>query len=615
VRFRRRLPYELVFIVLLASPATVHGQPAAVFDTPEKLWRDFDPQSPDLDIESLKKWEENGASFEKLRFTSERESGGKVRVFAIRGAPREGARLPGILHIHGGGQTASLEWVRFWAKRGYVCVTFDYTGPWAGRKEYTDWGPIKQGNLTDAQGGLMFRPNARASSFFHWAVAARRALTLLSYHPKVDRDRLGVFGVSVGGTLCWIVAGTDERVKAVVPIYGCGYNYDRKKTVWGFPDLNPALVLFNRVLAPEGYASSIRAPLLFLDATNDFHGWMDNAYEILAQTHVTRRLAFTPRYNHHVDAAQAANLPAWMDWQLRGGPPFPDDPRLELRIVPDADPTASVLPDDARHVERVDVYYALGEKPPPNRFWRHVSTTRTANAWKARLPILKSNDKFQAFANVRYQSGVCLSTNLARRLSTAGPRGEPLASLKWSASPKAEGDEPGAPFVFARASTDPLSPTPYFLRSEDRTNPDAVCLNPALFGKHIPFGILSHYIGDPGYAGRKGMSLAFEYQGDFIVDHSVSTPGDVKKSETPSAGLTIEVTSHDWTPLARHYTAHIETQSPAAEWHPVALSVSQFRTADGKPLQSWRDLDKLEIRGTTTKEQPPRFRRFHWVSP
>ena len=615
MRFWRRLPYELVFIALLASPARVRSQPAAVYDTPAKLWRDFDPQSPDLDVESIKKWEENGASFEKLRFTSEREAGGKVRVFAIRGAPLEGARLPGILHIHGGGQTASLEWVRYWAKRGYVSVTFDYTGPWAGRQEYTDWGPIKQGNLTDAQGGLMFRPTARASSFFHWAMAARRALTLLSYHPKVDRDRLGIFGVSVGGTLCWIVAATDERVKTAVPIYGCGYNYDRKRTAWGFPDLNPALVLFNRVLAPEAYASSIRSPLLFLDATNDFHGWMDNAYEILAQTHVTRRVAFTPGYNHHIDAAQAADLPAWMDWQLRGGPPFPADPKLELRILPDVDPIATVLPDDARHVGRVDVYYALGEKPSPNRFWRHVRSTRATNSWRANLPLLKSTDKFQAFANVRYQSGVCLSTNLGRRLSTAGPGREPRASLQWSASPKVDGEEPGAPFVFARASTDPLSPTPYFVRAEDGTDADAVCLNPALFGKHIPFGIVSHYIGDPAYVGRMGTSLAFEYQGEFVVDQSSPTPADAKQMETPRTGLTIEVTSRDWTPLARRYTAHVETQSPAAEWHQVALSVSQFRTADGKALQNWGDLDKIEIRGTTTKENPPRFRRFHWVSP
>ena len=75
-----------------------------------------------------------GIALEKLRFTSERDEGGKVRVFAIRGRRETDSSLPGILHIHGGGQTASLDWVRYWAKRGYVCVTFDYTGPWAGAK-------------------------------------------------------------------------------------------------------------------------------------------------------------------------------------------------------------------------------------------------------------------------------------------------------------------------------------------------------------------------------------------------------------------------------------------------------------------------------------------------
>jgi dienelactone hydrolase len=605
-------------ICLVLFPTSAFGQ-TTVFDTPEKLWRDFNPESPDLEIESLKKWQEDGVAFEKLRFTSERESGGKVRVFAIRGAPLAGARLPGILHIHGGGQTASLDWVRFWTKRGYVCVTFDYTGPWAGRKEFTDWGPIKQGNLTDAQGGLMFRPTARSSSFFHWALAARRALTLLSYHPKVDRDRLGIFGVSIGGTLCWIVAATDERVKTSVPIYGCGRNYDRRKTIWGFPELNRDLMLFNRVLAPEAYAASIRGPVLFLGATNDFHGWMDDAYQILSETHVTRRLAFTPHYNHHIDEGQAANLPAWMDWQLRGGPPFPEEPKIELNLAAEADPVATIHPDDPRHVSQVDIYYTLGDKPPPNRFWRHAQTTRTTTGWQANLPLMKPNDKVRAFANVFYQSGVCLSTNLVRQFSSGDRQNEPLATLKWSASPNVAGEEAGAPFVFAAASTDPVRAIAYFVCPKDPADRDVVCVNPALFGNRIRFGIVSHYIGDPGYVGRDGMSLAFEYQGEFVQDKSQPASADGKKDEAEKGGLTIQVTAHDWTPLARRYTAHVDTDhvdtvTPSNAWHTATLSVAQFQEPKGKPLRNWRELDKIEIRGTTTKQNPPRFRHFHWVS-
>ena len=174
------------------------------------------------------------------------------------------------------------------------------------------------------------------------------------------------------------------------------------------------------------------------------------------------------------------------------------------------------------------------------------------------------------------------------------------------------GDEAAAPFVFARANTDPNVATSYFVRPDDPADRDAVCINPAIFGKKINFGILTHAIGDPGYAGGDGMSFAFEYQGDFIPGNSLSS-GDGKQSEAEAGGLTIEVIAHDWTPLAQHYTAHVDADPAEGKWHSVALSVSQFRSKQGKPLQSWRGLDKLEIRGTATKENPPRFRQFHWA--
>ena len=52
------------------------------------------------------------------------------------------------------------------------------------------------------------------SGWFHWALAGRRALTVLARNPAVNPERLGIFGISMGGTLCWLVAGSDERVKA-----------------------------------------------------------------------------------------------------------------------------------------------------------------------------------------------------------------------------------------------------------------------------------------------------------------------------------------------------------------------------------------------------------------
>ena len=70
------------------------------------------------------------------------------------------------------------------------------------------------------------------------------------------------------------------------------------------------------------------------------------------------------------------------------------------------------------------------------------------------------------------------------------------------------------------------------------------------------------------------MSLAFEYNGEFVADN-----GDANLR-----GLTIEMTAHDWTPLARRYTASLATGSAVREWRTAKFSLSQFHTAEGKPL-------------------------------
>jgi hypothetical protein len=79
-------------------------------------------------------------------------------------------------------------------------------------------------------------------------------------------------------------------------------------------------------------------------------------------------------------------------------------------------------------------------------------------------------------------------------------------------------------------------------------------------------------------------------------------------------GLTVQLTANDKTPRARSYTAHVDPKLSAAHWQPVVLSPADFHSADGQTLPNWRDLDKIELRGVTSKQGPPRFARFHWVN-
>jgi dienelactone hydrolase len=584
-----------LFLILLAGLALAPGAGArppvddGAVRSPAALWQGYDPEALPLEVERLRAWEEEGCALAAVRFTGEAVDGGKTRVFAFQGAPVGSPRgLAGILHIHGGGQTASAAWVKFWAKRGYACVSFDFCGPWEGRTEFTDWGSVAHANMAQAAGGFQVHPTPRASSWFHWAVAARRALTLLARHPAVDPARLGIFGISVGGNLTWLVAGSDRRVKAAVPIYGSGYNHDDRFADWGFGPLSPDLRLFKQTLSPEAHAPYVTCPVLHLDATNDHHAKLDASDEILGAVAAPTRQAFTPRYVHHVEPEQGADLPRWMDWHLRGGAPFPASPEVRLALDDTGVPVATVrVPEGVPR--RVEVFYSLGERWPPARYWRSAGAQRRGDRWEAALPVVEAWEPLLAFANVHDEGGICLSSRLARAIP--GQLGRARATLAASME-LAQGRGGLEPWFFVPAYTDPNLTATYLRVGQDETGP-YLTFDPVLFGDPLRFNIATHLPGDPQFTGPAGAALSFMARGDFGAE-----------------GLTVRITEAEWTPRARTYRAR--APAPGTGWRTVTLALADFADAGGQHPAGWTAVQRLQVEGAAPRADPPRFRGFRW---
>jgi dienelactone hydrolase len=571
-----------------SSVAALADEPPIL--SPADLWRGYDPTALPLDVEILSAWDEEACHYEKLRFTAEVIDGTPIRVFTLRGSPLEGDRLPGILHIHGGGQTASQEWVRFWARRGYACVSFDFCGPLPGRTEFTDWKPLTHGNMADAAGGLQVAPTPRNSSWYHWTLASRRALTLLADTPRVDSGRLGIFGISVGGTLCWMVAGADDRVRTAAPIYGCGYNYDRRKAVWGWGDLSPELSLWQQAVSSEAHAPYIRCPIMLLNATNDFHGWMDNGPEILGAVPTTTRVAYSPNWNHHITAREGVNLPAWMDWQLRDGPAFPAAPTVEVALDADGVPSAVVDADATEPIERIEVYYALGDQAPPNRFWRRVEARFDGHTWRAALPVMHVWQRAWTFANVYYMRPLCLSSNLLPFVpGQLGPARSTLDHSALLTVPLA--------WRYGSAHTDPSIERTYVLPPRDAEDAGALRLNAELFGPRVTLRASSNYLADPQFAGRPGTWLVFDYQGRF------------------DAGLKTSVVSRNWTPLTKTWHVQLPADEFTGESGTIRIAPERFQTDAGERLSTWDNLDTLQFEGEAAGDPAPVLRRFRWEAP
>jgi dienelactone hydrolase len=559
----------------------------------EDLWRGFDPEALPLEVEPIRTWEELGGVFQTLRFTGELVKDAKVHVFAIQGAPRGGKQMPGVLHIHGGGQTASLEWVRFWVKRGYVCVSFDFCGRLEKRIDFTDWGPLKHGNMAEAGGGFQLRPTPRESSWYHWALVSRRALTLLAHHPQADPNRLGVFGVSVGGSLTWMIVGSDPRVKAAVPIYGCGYNYDRRNARWGILIPNDDYNLFQRVLSPEAHAPHVSCPILFLSATNDGHGLMDRAYDALGATTGPAYQAFSPRTDHHVEPREGRDLPLWMDWHLKGGAPWPKSPGLKLTLDNNGIPSAIATPDAQADVSDVEVYYCLGDKRPQIRFWRRAEAVRQGVEWRASLDVMDAWDDLHVFANVTYRGGICLSTSLLHAIPAQ--IGKARATLAWQ--PALDHGKGGLEhWKFHGAYTDPSMDWTHLKNSRDENVGPFIALNAEKMGDPLPVQLYTHIIGDPQFQGRVGLALAFQMRGSFTEE-----------------GLTVTVTEEDRSLRARSFAAKIPKKDLEPGWREIVLPLSRFQDKEGHSPNRWQDLDRLEIRGKGAQRDPPQFARFRWA--
>ena len=106
---------------------------------------------------------------------------------------------------------------------------------------------------------------------YHAVAAVLRGHALLAAREEVDRDRIGVTGISWGGYLTCIVAGLDDRLKVAVPVYGCGFLHENSAWIPRFEKMSPEQR--DRWVAnfdPSRYLPGVRAPILFVNGTNDF---------------------------------------------------------------------------------------------------------------------------------------------------------------------------------------------------------------------------------------------------------------------------------------------------------------------------------------------------------
>jgi len=123
-------------------------------------------------------------------------------------------KVPAILNVNGhvGPLGKAVEYKQ---KR---CINFAKHGILALNVEWLAYGELAEGENQHWFGAHLDLVGANALGVFF--LEMRRALDYLYNHPHVDRNRLGMTGLSGGGWQTIVLSALDERVKVAVPVAG-----------------------------------------------------------------------------------------------------------------------------------------------------------------------------------------------------------------------------------------------------------------------------------------------------------------------------------------------------------------------------------------------------------
>ena len=245
------------------------------------------------------------ANIHSLFFDSLPYEGKATKTFAWLGIPEKKAgqeKVPGIVLVHGGGGTAFKEWVERWNNHGFAAISIavegqtDQKGSGAkegciptGWRQHADSGPYRTGIYGDSDKPL------KDQWMYHAVADTILAHSLLSSHPRVDPQKVGVMGISWGGVIVSTVVGIDTRFAFGIPTYGCG-NLAAAANQYG-----KALgdnTVYREIWDPVHYLPRATMPLLWQSWPEDKHFPLDSQSSSYKKSSGPRLVSLRPGMGH-----------------------------------------------------------------------------------------------------------------------------------------------------------------------------------------------------------------------------------------------------------------------------------------------------------------------------
>lgn len=397
---------KIVLATVLALLLTNFNLAAQDTQTKNKQAGEWPIERLKSDIPGFRTVDDNGP-IHSLVYQGEMINGQPTEVFAFYASPKTlktlngQTKVPGIVLIHGGGGTAFSDWVLMWANRGYAAIAMDLSGhqPPAPRYDQTgkkildynhkriertrlEKGGLDQGHVEkfDCIGGTIDDDWP-----YHAAANVMKAHTLLRSFPEVDPNRTAVTGISWGGYTTCLAASLDDRFKAAVPVYGCGFLHEgesvQKPAIDNLGERRDAWVA---AYDPSSHLGKCTVPTLWVNGTHDVHYVLDSYAKSYSLVKGPKTLRIQPRMGHsHLSGWAPKEIEIYIDSILKNETPLPDVGKMKLS----PDGTVTVPFTSQTKIVKAELHYTTETGLRSKRQWKSIEAkTSNKNTTAAGLP-------------------------------------------------------------------------------------------------------------------------------------------------------------------------------------------------------------------------------------
>ena len=314
--------------------------------------------------------------------------GKPVQVFAYynapEGTPPKGG-WPAVVCVHGGGGTAFNDWVQRWEEHGYAAISMDLEGHYPiknmerssnQRRSTENPGPSRVGVFGD------FEKPIDQQWYYHAVAQVVLAHSLIRSFPEVNADKIGITGISWGGTLTSTVMGVDNRFKFAIPVYGCGFLPDSDGHQGQTIKPGPQTDVVNTYFDGSAYFKNVTIPTLWVNGTNDKHFTMPTTQKSSQTVQGPAILRYQLEMPHgHGPGWRPEEVHAFADSVVKDGAPL-----IQFGKPQAKGNQAIVEFSSVTKVTKAEFLYTLDTTAWPSRKWKAVPATISGSTINATVP-------------------------------------------------------------------------------------------------------------------------------------------------------------------------------------------------------------------------------------